>query len=378
MKTSNLNQLTTSGGSNLVLIHILKPILIGSLLIFCFTQCVKNDFIESHDAKHSNQQLEPRTCSPGDLIVYHGRSAFDSNADYVQTIEFLRCADSIDIADWSDELGITTVGKAYRSFESQLNENLSSGQFSSLMESFDGKVIFSENEDTIEYAPLFPILTEICNLNGEFQVGSAIIKLTENKIISITDPETINPTSVDDETVTDTTDGVFVYDLRASVEGGGCCPSYNSHETQWGHGPRKRLWVDYEFFDASVLSKAQNGQYYMTVIILLNFDSKSEKRVGFWPFYSWVPNNGYCDLSMDMTFSHNYSSFLDSPLYPDWTLPPTGPHFVWGFEGDDIFSNQQSAFAKYRPPSTLEICVEEVNELFSNYTEDRSSEIDCD
>ncbi len=377
-KSSNLSASTRAFVSWFTVTRF-KTTTLMFMICLGFMQCNTDESLESSKLSTDNPKITTRTCEPGSYAIINGRVAFDDDYEYVQTVEFLNCATPEDIDEWSREFELETVGKVYRDFiEIIQDDELTNQEFLDAKTSYAGKVLFSVTGDgEVVVAPLYPVLEEFCNLDGEFQVGDAVVKLTENKMISITDPITIDPSTVDDNTVTDTTDGLFVNDLRAASLGGGCCPSADENEETFTGGPgtKRRLWENYGIYNGTFIVKYSGGRYIVNPMILVKTDSKCQNRRGIFPVYWYTPNFHYTSFEMDMSFTHNYSSWMTSPVHLDFAV---GSEYNWGWQSTARISTRQILFALYRPPSTLTVCVSDVYELFTNDDLSESVEIDCD
>lgn len=339
-----------------------------------FIQCSKNsnEFTLDH-------HISPRDgeCVVGTYSVDDNRLVFDSIQEYLLTLEYLSCASTEEIIEWSEGFNVETVAKAYREFlELSSDEELSESEYEDLMLEFEDKVVFEYIGDTVDISPLHPVLEEILNLDGEFQVGTTVVKVTENKFINITNTVAVDPATVNDQTVTDTTDGLFVVTLRSPPD---CfvCPSEDEATLNYGTNPKKRITGEYSIYTMNLINPILGVpiRYFVQPIVEVRGTGMSQKRKCFLFFCHWTCNVVSQDIEFNIEFTHNY------------TTP-------WGVTSPIIFSDAKEGTtcalrATHRElgtlqivphakdlPGTLTSCVSIVDEIYTVPTVD--IEFHCD
>jgi hypothetical protein len=321
---------------------------------------------ENVERQESQIPIQNRTCEPGTYTISDGRLVFDDDYEFIKTVEFLSCSSLSEVDEWSREFELETAGKAYRDFmELVSDDELTDEEYDDLRYEYHGKILITNLDSTDNFKPLYPALSDFCNLDGEFQIGDAVIKITDNKIISITDPISIDPATVNDQTVTDTLDGLFVYSLFSSASSISCCPNEDVEEDIYANNPKRRLTEQYQILNLTTIVYFQNGQYIINPIIYFYAEGISERRKGIWPFRRWREHPQTLTLDIEAVLTHSYSAFgLPSPYHIEGSAGPASD--TWKiFFGPALITTRQSSFAKFRP-AELSVCVVEVAEYFQN------------
>lgn len=345
------------------------------MLLMLFISLIFFKCSQDTDKIVKNLPVTRRVCEPGNFTFDDGKIVFEDNEAYTQTVEFFSCASQEDLEDWDSELEIMTPGKALREFMAELNAGLTDEQYRDLLEEYDGiiKVTYSPSDSSDSFTSLYPALNDICNLDGEFQIDDAIIKIVGDKIISITKPGIVDPSSVDEITETDTSDGVFVYNILGLVASPACCPASNSNTNYYDNLPRKRLITEYQINNLTTITSLPNGKFDITPLIEVKSTYIGQKRTGVWPFRRWSTNYTNMNASSDVILTHNLP-ILPSPIefgYVDQSL--SGPAEI-----TTTVSTFQSVFAKFRPGQLI-VCLTMIDQelVDIDVNPDHSINLDC-
>ena len=191
-------------------------------LTFCtlilFTSCEKN---EVNDKKgDTNTVLSQRTSAAGNHSVQNGMLVFPTTEDFNQTINYLGESPESIRKSWREALSIETSHKVFSNF---MNEFEAIGDdneqaVTNLEEIYSGRIrIKTDEEGAKSYWPKFKAYSEFTNLDGVFKIGSTIIKVTENKVISLVSIELIpDLNSINDNTIDNSNLGIYVHNLAPS------------------------------------------------------------------------------------------------------------------------------------------------------------------
>lgn len=353
----------------MTMIILLFPIL--------FYRCSEDSGLSSEDSP----TVTNRTCEAGSYSIDNGRIVFDDSTEFQQTLEFLSCASVNDIEEWADEIEIETAGKAYREIVDLLyDDELSDLEFSGYLEEYEDKVsvtqVYEDGTTSYNIQPLFPYLSEIFNLDGEFQIDTSVYKLAGNNFVSIVSPTLVPPSSVDDETETDTINKVFAHPFVVTVAQGGCCPVNDVETHHYGSNPRKRLRVDYYVVDLNIVQPVSiNGLYIIRAGIGIDVKAKSQKRRGFIITW-WRCHNANLSFEFDMTILHNLSNWgIANPV--EFTMSRNASSICEIHQGDGRFGFSFIGFANQAPPP-LSVCVDEVFEQLINTSETSAPTVTID
>ena len=306
---------------NSVTTHLLKlyekPRLISRVFLILlvpalFIQCAKDEAL----VIDKSQKINTRTCSPGSLTESNGRIVFDDLDAFQETIDYLNCASSSDVINWSDNLTTVTAGKALRDFEDlTVGSTVTDGQYSDALDSYSGKIKISTNSDgDYETDELFPIFNEFANLDGEFQIDTAIYKISGNILISVLRPSLVNISELDSETESDTSKGIYVQEIVV-LAAGGCCDAFdkdiNVYQT---NNPRRRVWVDYLVYAINISAPNPLDDFGRLLFPTIGIESrgKSQVRRGF-IIHWWVCSERDLQYDIDVEVTHNLPSQWNMP-----------------------------------------------------------------
>lgn len=266
-------------------IKIFIALIIFAICVVIIYSCTKDIVPESKNEGKENISLR----SIGNYSVIDGRLYFPTINDYNSTIEFLSQATESEIIQWRSTLNVITVSKAYNEFLNAYDngDTLSENELTNLESVFAGKIRITTDEFGIkEYLPKLPAFTEFVNLGGLLQVGNTIIKVTENKIISLVDPSKISDlNSINDNTPRNEELGIFPHEI-IGVRSDMCpCNNPNSMTCENSHGTFGRR------FKLSYLAEvwiwtASVGKNQFINSLAMNVDAKSKhqqkKLIGWW------------------------------------------------------------------------------------------------
>lgn len=243
---------------------------------------------------------------------------------------------------------------------------MTEAQYNTYKSAYSSKINITTASGEDQIAPKYPILNELCNLDGEFQVGSTIVKVLNDKIVSIVDSEETDPSEVDDETVTDSTAGVYVREIYA----GGCCPLSDSETNQYQNSnPRKRLVTQYRVADVSVVTEDPFRPGFVLFIptIQITANSKSQIRRCFLFICVWKCDNVTLAQNFDITVTHNAGSFgISNPLVVSSDMGPFTNRCKIDFLGGG--SGPALSMPWFNLPAAFTMCVDEVDLVCTNST----------
>lgn len=303
-----------------------------------------------------------------------------------QTIDFFECASLNDLEDWSDEHQLETAGVAFREFvELTSNDESTDQEFEEALSEFEDKVKITWVNDTVSYTPLFLGLNEICNLDGEFKVGETVMKLVGNKIIIDLDPSYVDPSTLDAETETDTTSGIFVFDFLVNTRSGPCatlCQLHDGNAKYFSSSPRRKLEISYNVLYLPRIVRPilppphNNFLNSFTPTFLVQRNAANLRKRCYWlvdcDFY---PTNSELSFDFTLTFSHDLGSFgMTNPIIVTDEL---GPDITSGFNlTRRITGTPTEIFSKFFPNPS--ICIANVDETLFNEDFDVNVHRECD
>lgn len=266
-------------------IKILIALIIFAIIGVVIYSCTKDIVSENKNEVKENVIFR----SIGNYSVIDGRLYFPTINDYNATIEFLSQATEDEIMQWRTTLNVMTVSIAYKEFLNAYDivDTLSETELNNLESVFAGKIRITNDENGIkEYLPKLPAFPEFVNLGGLFQVGNTIIKVTENKIISLVDPSKISDlNSINDNTPRNEELGIFPREIITLRNDMCPCNNPNSMICENSHGTYGRR------FKLSYLAEvwiwtASIGKNQFINSLALNVDAKSKhqqkKLIGWW------------------------------------------------------------------------------------------------
>lgn len=252
--------------------------------IILFSSCDKHDTISN--IGHNNPTLRPRTSSPGSYSVSDGMLVFPTVGDFNQTLNYIgESSDSIRRL-WRDGLSITTTQKDYADFIDEfeaIGDDDPSAE-EELEGNYDGKIRISVNEEdtTREYWAKFPVYNEFTNSNGLFRTGGTIIKVTENKVISLVFPNLIDLGTIDDDTEQDTSQGIYVFSL-IPVPKDCHCPDAMKGRFHFNVGCGRRFVMNHELHPAVRFFKNGNQTVaYFDVYGFMRTEHNKRSCLGLW------------------------------------------------------------------------------------------------
>lgn len=182
------------------------------LIFIVFLSCSKD--IQHSTSEHSTaNQLELRSLTP--ISVVSGILKFDNYNEVHDYIGYVASLNDSLRKIWRSGLGVTTKAKAiqdvydwYDSHTSYPSALISSYGLDTLQE-LDGTVSFKEN--------MADVLSEFTNLNDVYLVGDTLIKTTTKYIITILNGLSKNYMAMDENTITDATNGIYVFSKPPST-----------------------------------------------------------------------------------------------------------------------------------------------------------------
>lgn len=222
----------------------------GCFALFLLSSCNKDDVKDI--GLSYNYSVELRSSSLGNYSVENGRVKFPTIEDYQQTVNYLQNATDAQLASFRTSISIETVAKAFTAFANSIDdENLTNAQVETIEQQYSSKVKISLNDEGDKEVNLkFAINPEFTNLDGEYQVGATIVKQVGTKLVSITNPSLVAPSTVNESTVTNEETGVYVTEtVMASMLM--CCPPSGSNTLEYNDGNRKRVRARYNLFNIS-------------------------------------------------------------------------------------------------------------------------------
>lgn len=144
--------------------------------------------------------------------IENGTLIFNTSDDFTNTIDFLSNATEAEIAKWENSLiGFTSVTKNYDTARKALNDT---GNIDSLQKVYNGKVII-KSDGTIE-----PILKNgvtfgrIVNEKGLYRIGEAIVKYSNDMVISIPDGDEKKLLKAINTIKHDIPNGIYIHPLK--------------------------------------------------------------------------------------------------------------------------------------------------------------------
>ncbi|KXK21569.1 MAG: hypothetical protein LC127_18025 [Chitinophagales bacterium] len=288
------------------------------LTLTTISSCNKDD-VNVKNLK-SDSSIELRTNSLGSYSVENGRIKFPTIEDYQQTVTYLQSATDAQLVSFRNTNSIETAAKAYTSFVDLVDdENLTSTQIETIEQQYSSKVKISINgegdkEVNIKYA----INPEITNLNGEYQVGQTVIKQAGTKLISITNPTLVDPSTVNETTSTNGAIGVYVTETVLAISPP-CCPTSDSKTLEYNDGKRKRVRASYVVANTTqVFNNPADGRWKL-VFPQLTVDAVGEHhRRKCFVFCWWSGSKTSMQHDWNINISHSLAG-VANPIIIDRT-----------------------------------------------------------
>ena len=128
------------------------------------------------------------SCIPGTMSIMNGYIKFNSFDDFIQTVEFLGCANSDEYENWKNQISFETVSDRFKDFLDEINcdNSLSESDIDDILSSYNGfiqKVVNDSGE--AEYSPIYNSYKSFRNIQGIFLIGDRIEAEFEGARISI-------------------------------------------------------------------------------------------------------------------------------------------------------------------------------------------------
>lgn len=346
-----------SGFRNLKVEHKIRIPLVGLLCIGLFS-CSKNEISEASlkeivikENKVENRNINDIPmfvqCQPGTLNVENGILRFPTFEDYIQTLDFLNCADSIAIENWRNSFDLMTLEKYFLNFRNELMsvEGLDDSTFYGLLEEYDGKIKILEGQDNEYYFDyLVSSLPEFLNLDGVFRIGSTIEKHTDSLNITITDGDWNKLQQAILSKQSDLEEGILVFPRQDDFT---CCPGNDMKETHEFGG----RYVNQLTWWSNLSTWRRVGQEYW-VLPYFRYRSTQEafKRGA---FNRWVGDRKHHDVDHDIVWAIKLGAWRDWPkFYKKY-------HVVsdYEFRHDLTFNERQTVwFGPFDEPTAM-ICL---------------------
>lgn len=333
-----------------------------------FIGCEKEAIIASKTEGTLN--ITYRTCAPGSSSISGGRIVFSDRAEFAKMQAFLECATPADVADWSDDFNLETAGKAFRAFyAAAADPNLTSSGYDNLKSDYNGKIKIINDSGDEEIAPLYRVYEELTNLAGEFQVENTVFKVTEDKFISIIDASLTNPSTVNNSSTTDTSNGVFVRTF-ATTAGGGCCANRDSETNEYASNPRRRLRTNYAVMDVSEVYEdfLNPGRFIFFPLLTAVAESRAQVRRCFLFICTWNCHNQTLSQDFDISFTHNADDWgITEPcVFSNSQGPLTNTCRVP--RAQRFFGAEAWSVVGFRIPAPFQTCVTSVDLVCTNST----------
>jgi hypothetical protein len=295
----------------------------------------------------------------GSYEVSNGRLKFLSIDDYQETVEFLSDASQTQLDSFRNSFSIVTPAKAMLQFSEAIccDNSISSAQMDSIESVYSTQIKIVVNGDGDKIVSLlFDANPEFMNLNGEFQIGTTIIKQIGAKLVSITKTNLVDPSALNNTVVSDASTGVFVTDTPLFPPAM-CCPSSDSKETHYDDGSRKKVVANYAFLNATKFFQDPFDPRLTLVIPELQVvaNGKHERRKRF-VFSWWGCHKTGMSHDWEVDFDHNLVG-LSSPRFIDRTRTVSNTceiNFV-----DHFFGSPVSTVPPLGVPSVV-VCVTRV------------------
>lgn len=255
----------------------------------------------------SDSTIELRTNTLGSYSVENGRIKFPTIEDYQQSVTYLQSATDAQLASFRNSISIETAAKAYTSFVDLVDdENLTNAQIEAIEQQYSSKVKISINgEGDKEVYIKYAINPEITNLNGEYQVGVTVVKQAGTKLISITNPTLVNPSTVNETTSTNETNGVYVTETVLAISPP-CCPTSDSKTLEYNDGKRKRVRASYQLVNTTQVYENPGDGRWKLVLPQLTVDAVGEHhRRRCFIFCWWSGSKTSMQHDWNINISHN-------------------------------------------------------------------------
>lgn len=152
------------------------------------------------------------------------------------------------------------------------------------------------------------------NLDGEFQIDTAVYKIAGNKLIIVLRPSLVDIGAIDEETEPDTSTGIRVQEIVTLASGGCCDFSGKDTEVYQTTPSRRRVWVDYVIWGANIEAPNPLDPFGSLLVPVISLDSrgKSQIRRGF--FIHW-----WTRLERDLQYNIDVEIQHDLPI--QWNMP---------------------------------------------------------
>ena len=229
-------------------------------------------------------------CFPGEYNIENGVLKFLNREEFLQTLDFLECADGATVKNWRYNIPIITALEVYENFMGNFcsSDSLSNETLDSLILEYDGEVnIEWSSENEIEVTPKYYSYSIFRNMDGYFMIGDQIEAEVGNTRISVFngDWQNLNQLTSNSGFSQDTTlyqgDSTLVVYPRWPDFGDICCDNFNEGQQIYNFNEdKKRHRIRYTWADISLHEKTNAG-YFVTPIL------KFEIRAWLWRENRW-------------------------------------------------------------------------------------------
>lgn len=210
--------------------HVKDYIFITFILsiILLLSSCKKDDIQTNKSNVVDNTIPNPfvgnRTTNEiGNFTINNGRICFNTFADYIQTLNFINLADSLELEQYRSSLSIETPNIAYEEFCNLMEMATDSIEELYVISTFNNKVQFQAEDSS--FTNKFLTNLEFANMNGEFKIGTSLCKEYNGYLLQVLDGDDSKMLNAMTTLETDTLNGVFATEII--VRGGNChdgCP----------------------------------------------------------------------------------------------------------------------------------------------------------
>jgi hypothetical protein len=342
----------------------------------------------ANDEKPVSQQTnvveaQARTNSAGSFTIKSGRMVFATIQDFVQTRDYLSGASEARLDSFRQTVSIETSARAYAQYRSEFccGAEPTQAQLEAWDNQFASKVAITTNSDgEKEAAPKYKAYAEFANLNGEFQVGTTLIKQAGTKLISILNPASVNLANVNEATPANPSQGIYVVETQLPAASLGCCLAANSNELKYvpsGLMAERRIKAIYLILDQTIIGGQDPVNPNFVVVlprITVAAHGFHDKKKCF-AFCWWKCEKTNLKHDFSITFTHNFSG---SPMGIASPITFTGTktantcdnEFILNF--DNIFSQ-----APGLPLPSLSVCVSAVSQTVTKLSDSKKVSFRC-
>lgn len=161
---------------------LIIPFLVSGVLIA--TSCKKNDILpENINEVQASTESSEENNSLKSIPLINGRLAFKDTASFWTTVRYFKNSKAGTLKKWDRENNITSMQETYQSINEKVAER----------DSRNDEYIPSNDElsvsERVERGTILlipdPIFASILNMEGEYQVGEKIYRVTQRKVYSV-------------------------------------------------------------------------------------------------------------------------------------------------------------------------------------------------